>query len=268
MSTIDQNTTESQPSWEELLKSAVSEPGKISEAYSMFHNYSMGNQILAMFQCMLRNIQPGPLATFPGWKKKGRYVKAGSKAITLCMPVTIKGKQVKVDSYTLEETEEETCFTKFVYRRNWFVLSQTDGAAYVQEDPPAWDHAKALETLGITETEFALMNGNVMGYAQHKEIAVNPLNPNPDKTRFHELAHILLGHTKEGNQESDTQNIPRSLKEAEAEAVSLLCLASLNMTGQDECRGYIQNWYGLAPIPEKSAQRIFKAADQILKAGR
>ena len=32
--------------------------------------------------------------------------------------------------------------------------------------------------------------------------------------------------------------------------------------------GYIQHWWGQGnPIPERSAQRIFKAADQILKAG-
>ncbi len=36
------------------------------------------------------------------------------------------------------------------------------------------------------------------------------------------------------------------------------------------CRGYIQHWNehrAAEPIPERSAQRIFKAADQILKAG-
>ena len=35
-----------------------------------------------------------------------------------------------------------------------------------------------------------------------------------------------------------------------------------------ECRGYIQNWWGQGhEIPERSAQRILKTADQILKAG-
>jgi hypothetical protein len=37
------------------------------------------------------------------------------------------------------------------------------------------------------------------------------------------------------------------------------------------CRGYIQHWNtrrGVEPIPERSAQRIFKVADTLLRAGR
>ena len=54
----------------------------------------------------------------------------------------------------------------------------------------------------------------------------------------------------------------------------MLCCEALNLKGADYCRGYIQNWlypiigYNGAGIPEKSAQKIFNAADQILRAGR
>src|SRR5262245_53836738 len=42
----------------------------------------------------------------------------------------------------------------------------------------------------------------------------------------------------------------------------------LDLPGVEFSRGYIQNWWGTGnPIPERSAQRILKAADQILKAG-
>jgi hypothetical protein len=34
----------------------------------------------------------GPIATFMGWKDKGRHVVKGAKAIALCMPVTCKAK--------------------------------------------------------------------------------------------------------------------------------------------------------------------------------
>jgi len=61
--------------------------------------------------------------------------------------------------------------------------------------------------------------------------------------------------------------LPRSLKEVAAEAVALLCLESLGMPGAEYCRGYIQTWLAGAEIPERSAQRIFSAADKILKAG-
>ena len=35
--------------WAELLADAVSRPGQILEAYSLFHGYSLGNQLAAMF---------------------------------------------------------------------------------------------------------------------------------------------------------------------------------------------------------------------------
>jgi hypothetical protein len=50
--------------------------------------------------------------------------------------------------------------------------------------------------------------------------------------------------------------------------VALLCCAALGLPGVEHCRGYIQSWWGAGnPIPERSAQRILKVADQILNAG-
>ena len=49
---------------------------------------------------------------------------------------------------------------------------------------------------------------------------------------------------------------------------ALLVLGSLNENGLEACRGYIQHWLNGQEIPERSAQRIFKAADTILRAGR
>ena len=106
-----------------------------------------------------------------------------------------------------------------------------------------------------------------MGYARERSIAVNPLNPLPHKTRFHELAHVMLGHTAEG-QQSDGDVTPRNLRECEAEAVALLCSAALDLPGLDEARGYLQHWWGQGnAIPERSAQQVLKVADSILKAG-
>ena len=109
------------------------------------------------------------------------------------------------------------------------------------------------------------MNGNCQGYAKGRQIAINPL-AQLIKTTLHELAHIELGHTSEAAV-NDSETLPRSLKEVEAESVALLCLESLGMDGAEFCRGYIQNWLSGATIPERSAQRIFSAADKILKAG-
>jgi hypothetical protein len=44
-----------QVQFRDLLKRAVSEPGTISAAYSAFHDYSIGNQLAALFQCSSRS---------------------------------------------------------------------------------------------------------------------------------------------------------------------------------------------------------------------
>ena len=63
-----QTQTTDIPKWSALLVEAVNKPGLIMDAYSAFWNYSVGNQILALVQCQLRGIQPGPINTFPKWQ--------------------------------------------------------------------------------------------------------------------------------------------------------------------------------------------------------
>src|SRR6476620_3173138 len=142
----------------QLLEEAVTKPGTLMRAYSLFWNYSLGNQILALIQANRRGIALGPIASFNRWKDLGRYVKRGEKAIELCMPVTMKrtGKEQGSDG---NETETEVAFKLFVFRRNWFMLSQTDGVAYQLPAIPAWDGARALRTLNVEEIPFEMLNG-------------------------------------------------------------------------------------------------------------
>jgi antirestriction protein ArdC len=254
--------TTNQLTFAELLQRAVTEPGVVSRAYTAFHGYSIGNQLLALCQCVQRGIQPGPLATFPKWKELGRHVRRGEKALTLCQPVTVKRTIEQQDG-----TEDEATFTRFVYRPHWFVLAQTDGAELPPATLPTWNRSRALSALNITEVPFDVMNGNVQGFARQRSIAVSPVAGNPFKTTVHELAHVVLGHTIEGEQ-TDSEITPRNLRECEAEAVAMLVCAALDQPGVEQCRGYIQSWWGAGnPIPERSAQRILQAADQILRAG-
>lgn len=247
----------------DLLQRAVSEPGRIHAAYTAFHGFSLGNQLLALTQCAERGIEPGPLATFPRWKDRGRYVRKGEKALTLCMPVTVKRRPEPDD-----DPDTPGTFTRFIFRPRWFVLAQTDGANY---EPPAladWDKARALAALDVTEEPFSHQDGNCQGYARQRTVAVSPIAGLPHKTLFHELAHVVLGHTAEASL-ADDERTPRNLREIEAEATAMLVCAALQLPGEEYSRGYIQQWNESGEaIPERSAARIFKAADQILRAGR
>ena len=158
--------------------------------------------------------------------------------------------------------------TVFVYKPHWFVLSQTDGEEYVPPPIPTWTESLALHALNIDRVLFNHPNGNTQGYAHGRNVSVSVIAALPHKTLFHELAHVVLGHTEEGNRLDDHERTPRDLREVEAESVALICCESLGLAGVSECRGYIQHWIRGERIPERSAQRIFKAADQILRAGR
>ena len=243
----------------QLLKDAVNKPGILSSAYRTFHGYSVANQLTAYNQLTVRGIPLGPIATFKKWQELGRSVKRGEKAIALCMPVTVNKK---------DEAGEKTgeCFTMFAYKNNWFALAQTDGDDFQHEaKTPEWDAEKALASLDITEESFETLNGNCQGYALGRAIAINPLAALPHKTRFHEMAHVVLGHTSEQAFHDDDKT-PKSEKEVEAESVAYICCSVLGLPGLAESRGYIQHWLE-KQITEKSAQRIFGAADKILKAG-
>src|SRR5881396_103580 len=130
----------------ELLNEAVTKPGTLMKAYSLFWNYSLGNQILALIQANQRGIPLGPIASFNRWKELGRHVKRGEKAIELCVPVTCK-RTVKEQGPDGTDLETEVVFKRFVFRRNWFILSQTDGQPYNPPAIPQWERARALATL-------------------------------------------------------------------------------------------------------------------------
>lgn len=216
----------------ELLNNALTEPGIISKAYSRFHRYSLSNQILAIIQLEERGMPLSPIASYKTWQKLGRTVQKGQKALALYMPITVQLKER--DEATGDEVTTRKTFTRFALKRNWFSLDQTAGSDY--EEPlaiPSWDAEQALKHLSIEECPFQLVNGNVQGYAVERSIAVSPLAALPHKTRFHELAHVVLGHTQNGGC-WDTEKLSRHFEEVEAEAVAFILCALLGLPGLAE----------------------------------
>ncbi|RMA56436.1 hypothetical protein C8C96_4853 [Acidovorax sp. 100] len=271
------------PDWMELLETILTKPGLLGDYYSAFHNYSVGNQIIAVLQLLERGVPIGPIASFNAWKKKGRSVMKGQKAIGLWMPITVNGKGKSKDDDD-EPTPPGMPRRIFVMRNNWFSLAQTQpdpraaeqgessGAVEEQAEPEIqWDQSLALRNLSVTMEPFEKVNGNVQGYAYSSErrVAVSPIAAFPHKTLFHELAHCELhGDVVEGFVCED--DLTQAVKEVEAESVAFICCASLNLPGLDYSRGYVQHWLahaGSRDVLKKSAGRIFSAADRILKAG-
>jgi hypothetical protein len=158
--------------------------------------------------------------------------------------------------------------TLFKLAPRWFSLEQTEGEDYIEPiESPQWDADAAMTGLDIALEHFEFMDGNVQGYAVKRRIAVNPMAEYPHKTRFHEMAHVVLGHTEDADCH-DAASLPRSIQEVEAEGVAFLLCSILELPGRDESRGYIQSWLDGEQLPEKSAQRIFSASQKILDAGK
>ena len=245
--------------WTRLLEEAVTKPGTISKAFTLFHDYSIGNAVAVMLQCHMRGIEPGPIAGYKKWQSLGRQVKGGETALGIFFPIKFKVKEIDDDG-----NEKEVERMRFEWKHRVFVLDQTVGDEFVMPAVPGFETAHVLAHFGLSMTKFDIVDGNVQGYANHKnEIAINPIAAHGFKTWVHEVAHHALKHT------SDECELDRQTRELEAEGVALIVGEVLSLDGQDESRAYIQHWWGQGnAVPETSARRIFSAAEAILKAAK
>ena len=145
-----------------ILHIALTQPGVMNQAYRAFHNYSIGNQLLAAVQLLDKGLPLAPIASFNAWREKGRFVKKGEKAISLFMPISVKRRADKDAPADSDEAgavgEGSGTFSRFMLRPNWFSLNQTEGDEFTAESiTPAWDAATAMAALDITEEPFGLV---------------------------------------------------------------------------------------------------------------
>lgn len=249
--------------WQKLLDEALTAPGNLGNTYSRFHEYSITNCFLFMMQGVRE-----PVASFNRWKSLGRHVIKGAKAKEVIVPLLITEKPPEDE--TLEEKRERVArLVGFKLVRGVFALSDTEGKDLPPAPVPGWDLQKALDKLGIREVPFEEMNFNVQGYSRGLEFAINPLPVNRNRTVFHELGHITLGHTLPHSYEEYRTH--RGIKEFEAEATSYLSMNEVGLLDEESAshsRAYIQHWLGEERPDDKSIQRVFRATEAILRAGR
>jgi hypothetical protein len=253
-----------------LLEQALTEPGIVSQAFRRFHRFSVGNQILAAVQLRQKCSAPVAHRELQSLEGTGSVRLQGTES---ALAVDADHRQTSRHQHAVSDDSgdpgsSEEVFTRFKLAPRWFSLEQTEGEAYAEPvESPHWDAEAALAALDITQEHFDYLDGNVEGYAVQRRIAVSQLAENPHSVRFHEMAHVVLGHTLEADCH-DTSSMPRSVREAEAESVAFLLCSLLELPGRDESRGYIQSWLKGGQLPERSVQRIFSASQKILEAGR
>lgn len=242
--------------WAALIETALTAPGGVGNTYNRFYNYSFMNQMLLLMQ----GVQE-PVATYKRWQSMGRQVLKGSKAKAIVRPLVIEKKN---EAGALESKK-----VLFKPVKCLFGVSETEGAELPPVEIADWDLPTALDTLDIKEMPFTALDGNTQGYSYERYYAINPVAVAPTKTMFHEVGHIVLGHTS-------AEQIPqyathRGVMEFQAEATAYLSMNELEQLTDDqayESRGYIQHWLQTDRPPDTAIRQVFSATDTILKAGR
>jgi hypothetical protein len=254
---------EARVDWPQLLEEALTVPGSLMDVYNRFHDYSFGNVIRFRMQGMHE-----PVASRSRWVAMGRTVLDWARPKEVMVPQIIQERPPKDE--TLEEKRERVSrLVGFKVVRAVFGLSDTVGPEIEPQPTPGWDYQQALGKLGIREVPFDDTRGNLQGYSVGLEIAISPIAVRPTKTRFHEMAHVVLGHTLPHSYEDYATH--KGIREFQAEAVAYIAMNELGQLDDETAaisRGYIQHWLQDEHPPEKAIQQAFSAADRILKAGR
>jgi antirestriction protein ArdC len=244
--------------WQQLIDVALNTRGSVGNVYNRFYEYSFLNQMLLRMQGVSE-----PVATYKRWQSLGRQVLRGSKAHAIVRPIIAKR--------TNDEGLDESKVLGFKPVNCLFAVSQTSGEPLPPVELPGWELNTALRRLDIRQTSYELLDGNTQGYSLGREFAINPVAVDPVRTTFHEIGHIVLGHTAVTTEAVADGAMHRGEQEFQAEATAYLTLNELEQITPESAshsRGYIQHWLGSERPSDLAIRQVFSATDTILKAGR
>lgn len=256
---------------------AFANPGLLRQI-STAHVLSIGNQWYVIMQNRDAKRDGSISGPFSFWKGIGRKVKKNEKGMFVLTPVPFETTRKDETGNVLRDDNGDPIKDKrlsFQLRPTRFDLSQTEGPDVKFPEVP-FDLGQLLCTLEVELVPFTMDNNACGGYCYGTPdgdfLAINPLYPDPLGVLFHELAHIVLGHTQETTSVfvTDEDRTPRNLREIGAEGTNLILQSTLGNTDAEAySRGYIQNWNRtkLEDMPEALARDIFSTGDIIYRAG-
>jgi hypothetical protein len=204
---------------------------------SRFHHYSFGNAFLIAFQ----RPDASQVAGFNAWRRMGRVVRKGERAIWILAPIIYSEKPAG------EEGEEEP---KKVLRGFRFVpvfdVAQTEGKELPTpcnrifgEDPDGYYDALVVvaRSLGfrVEDREF---NDTKNGDCNHQEhlirVRADIAPAQRIKTLAHEIAHAMLHENFDS----------RAMAELEAESIAYIVCQNFGIDSGDYSFGYVASWGG------------------------
>lgn len=232
---------------ESIGKMTDEEYGKFLQTCRLFHNYSIGNQILLHLQGATN------VKGFKSWQAIGRKVKKGARAIWILAPLTYKVKDESSDS-----DEYRVAGFKSI---PVFDISDTEGDPLPAFSKPSEikfsDMVTIAEKLGFA-IETKALDFAMGGYIDNTgRIVINSVRQECDNvtTIIHEMAHGLLEHHSQPEKN-------RKLCEHEAETLTYLINSELGIEGDSVA--YLKNW-SLTESIKKSMKEINTAYNKFFK---
>ncbi len=229
---------------------------------SKFHDYSLNNTLLILFQ----KPDASRVAGFNAWKQKfHRYVKEGEKGIKIIAPAPYKKvvEEQKVDKsgqYIFGDDgkpimEQKTIEIPTFKVTSVFDLSQTDGeplpniATQLEGNIELYEKFfRTLKEISPVPIEFEDIQGGSNGYyhLEDKRIAIKDSLSEMQtiKTTIHEIAHAKLHALpeKDAPEEEKDNRHDSHTREVQAESVAYTVCQHFNIDTSDYSFGYIAGW--------------------------
>lgn len=225
---------------------------------SKFHSYSLNNTLLIYMQ----KPEATHVAGYQAWQKQfGRQVRKGEESIRILAPVPYKVTQEieKIDPQTgkvIKDPQGNPIYEKKEVLKTGFKavsvfdVSQTEGrelptlgVSMLKNDVKNYDVLlQALLKSTPVPVDFKEIDGAGFGYYSSSEnrIAIKPGLPQAQtvKTLIHEMAHQKM----HGTDQKESEQLGRSQKEIEAEAVAYTLCQHYGIDSSDYSFAYIAGW--------------------------
>lgn len=240
---------------EELEKGVISvldskEYADYLKFMASFHNYSFNNSLLIYYQSKKLGFTASMVKGFQTWKKDGRFVKKGAKALQIFAPVQTKyKKEVENEDGTKEEKEVEYLSFKPTYV---FDISQTEGAEVphiTNELLGKVDNFESLINLLIKLSPCGvkfenIQEADVYGYYDSVDNYIYVKNGIGEtqavKTLIHEISHAVMHNRKI----QGLENITKEDREIQAESVAYIISNYLGLETSGYSFGYVASYVG------------------------
>lgn len=230
--------------------------------------YSFNNQVLLLVQAEERAEQGiaadlSAVATFDGWKRAGRLVKKGEKAMWILKPYIVKDRKrlekLRADKGgSVSQEDEDSC--KFIGYSLMpvFSVDQTDGSPLDVAKMPSiaeeqgWADAiaaitKVAKAQGVPSISFrSRLPGDwsttALGWCMTGSdgsivvITDGQTRAQQFQTAVHELAHALL-HCGKGNSPHEY-----AYNEIEAESIAFVVCGAMDLDTSGFSFGYVKHW--------------------------